>query len=105
MMQPAPQQTWAPARQPQRNVAAIVVGGILLFIALGAGFVFFLNLYQYLTVEDRWAHERVLTPEMRAFGVRIVREASMKRILVFGPISGLSGIGGVVLGVLGLRKK
>ena len=92
-------------RAPQRNVALIVVGAILLFIALGAGFVFLMNLHQYLTVEDRWAHDPYLSPAARSFGVRIVQQAAMKRMMLFGPIGGVTGITGLVLGILGIRKK
>lgn len=93
------------ARQPQRNVALIVVGAILLFIALGAGFVFLMNLNQYLTIEDKWANDPFLSPAARDFGVRIIKEAALKRMMMFGPVSGLFGIVGLVLGILGLRKK
>jgi hypothetical protein len=93
------------AKQPQRNVALIVVAAILLFIALGAGFVFAMNLSQYLTIEDKWANDPFLSPAAREFGVRIIQDAALKRMMVFGPASGLFGISGLVLGILGLRKK
>jgi hypothetical protein len=93
------------ARQPERNVALIVVGAILLVIALGAGFVFLMNLNQYLTIEDKWANDPFLTPAARDFGVRIIKEAALRRMMTFGPVSGLFGIVGLVLGILGLRKK
>lgn len=93
------------ARQPQRNVALIVVSAILLVIALGAGFAFLMNLNQYLTIEDRWADESFLSPAARDFGVRIIKEAALRRMMTFGPVSALFGIVGLVLGILGLRKK
>jgi hypothetical protein len=92
-------------RQPQRNVALIVIGAILLVIALGAGFVFFMNLYQYMTVEDRWANDPMLSRAARGFGVRIIKAAAMRRMEMFGPIMGLFGIGGLVCSFLGIRKK
>lgn len=93
------------ARPPQRNVALIVVSAILLVIAMGAGFVFLMNLNQYLTIEDKWANDPFLSSAARDFGVRIIREAALKRMMIFGPVSGLFGIVALVLGVLGLRKK
>lgn len=74
-------------------------------IALGAGLVFVMNLHQYLTIEDRWANDPLLSPMARDFGVRIIQKAAMKRMMVFGPTSGVLGLTGLVLGVLGLRKK
>lgn len=93
------------ARQPQRNVALIVIGAILLVVALGAGFVFLMNLNQYLTIEDKWRNERFLDPAAREWGIALIKNAAMKRMMLFGPVSGLTGIGGLVLGILGLRKK
>ena len=86
-------------------MALIVVGAIMLVIALGAGFVFLMNLNQYLTIEDKWANDPFLSPAAREFGVRIIQDAALKRMMVFGPVSGLFGIVGLVLGFLGLRKK
>ena len=114
MMQPPypPQQPYPQAgypqpfaKQPQRNVALIVVGAILLVVALLAGAVFLMNLNQYLSIEDKWAHDPYLSPAARDFGVRIIKQAAMKRMMMFGPVSGLTGIVGLVLGFLGLRKK
>lgn len=92
-------------RAPQRNVALLVVAAVLLLIALGAGLVFVINLHQYLTIEDKWANDPLLSPMARDFGVRIIQKAAMKRMMVFGPTSGVLGIAGLVLGLLGLRKK
>jgi hypothetical protein len=95
----------AVARQPKRNIALILGGLFLLLIALGVGSVFALNLYQYLTVADRWAADSTLSPVAREFGVRIVEQAAMKRMMVFGPVMGFFGLVGLVLTGLGLRKK
>lgn len=92
-------------RQPQRNVGLIIGAAILLVIALLAGAVFLMNLNQYLSIEDKWANDPYLTGPARDFGVRIIKQAAMKRMMMFGPISGLTGIAGLVLGFLGLRKK
>ncbi|MCA9590085.1 MAG: hypothetical protein KC657_32500 [Myxococcales bacterium] len=89
----------------KRNVALITIGIVLAVVALIAGFFFVINLHQYLTVEDRWAADRLLSPSGRAFGVRLIKAAAMKRMTLFGPVSGLSGITGLVLFVLGMRKR
>ncbi|MBX3193361.1 MAG: hypothetical protein KF819_40640 [Labilithrix sp.] len=91
--------------QKKRNVALIVVGIVLAVIALGAGVVFVINLHQYLTIEDRWANDPLLSPAARRFGVALVQGAAKKRMTIFGPISGLFGLVGLVLFGLGLRKK
>jgi hypothetical protein len=95
----------APARQPKRNVVLILIGVVLLFISLGVGAVFAYNLWQYLTVADRWADKPGLIPEARDFAVRIIEQAAMRRMMIFGPISGFFGLIGLVLAGLGLRKK
>lgn len=118
MMQPHVQQAPAPypahyapasprpfVREPQRNVVLVGVGALLLIVALAAAFAFLMNLNQYLTIEDRWASDPLLSPAARDFGVRIIKDAALKRMMMFGPASGLFGIAGLVLGLLGLRKK
>ncbi|APR84731.1 Hypothetical protein A7982_10080 [Minicystis rosea] len=89
----------------QRNVALIAGGAVLLLIALGAGFVFVRNLYDYVTIEDRWANMPRLSAAARDFGVRIIKSAAMNRMVVYGPVSALFGAGGAVLTFLGLRQK
>lgn len=93
------------AQAPQRNVGLMAGGAVLLVLALGVGALFAFNLYQYLTVADRWANDPMLSKSARAFGVAIVQAAAAKRMAMFGPVSALFGIGGVTLLVLGLRKK
>lgn len=93
----------APA--PKRNVALIVVGIVVFALALGAGVVFAINLTQYLTVEERWADDSLLSPEARRFGVSIVQHAAMRRMTLFGPLTAGLGIAGFVVFLLGLRKK
>jgi hypothetical protein len=90
---------------PKRNVALIVVGIVLFLLAAGAGVVFLMNLNQYLSIEDRWANEPLLSPEARRFGVGLIKRAALRRMTLFGPISGGFGVLGLVLLVLGLRKK
>lgn len=90
---------------PKRNVALIVVGILLFAVALGAGVVFLINLNQYLSVEDRWADDSLLSPEARRFGVSIIQRAAIKRMTLFGPLSGGLGITGFVLFLVGMRKK
>jgi hypothetical protein len=96
----------APAPAPKRrNVALIIIGIVLAVVALGAGVVFLINLHQYLTIEDRWANDPLLSPSARRFGVALIQGAAMKRMTIFGPISGLFGLVGLILFGLGLRKK
>ena len=110
---PAPQQQYAaapagmaaPARQPKRNIFMILGGGFLLRISLGVGSVFAMNAYQYATVADRWASDSRLSPMARELGVRIVQRAAMRRMMIFGPVSGVFGLAGLVVAGLGLRKK
>ena len=93
------------ARQPKRNIVLILIGVVLLFIALGVGAIFAYNLWQYMTVEDRWASSPGLSPMARELGVRIVQKAAMNRMMIFGPVAGFFGLIGLVLSILGLRKK
>jgi hypothetical protein len=90
----------APARVPSRNVALIVCGSIVLFVGLLTLAVFAYNAWQYATVEDRFSDI-----EGAGWVVELVKEADYKRMLVFGPLSGVFLIGGVVMTVLGLRKR
>lgn len=92
------------ARQPQRSVGMIVGGSILLFLSLCAAGLFFYNLHDYLTVEDRFMSDPVLSRGGRWL-VNIVMEADLRRMTIFGAISAVFGIPGMILGGLGLRKK
>ena len=89
----------------KRNVALIVVGILVFLLAAGAGVVFLINLNQYLSIEERWENDSLLSPEARRFGVSLIQHAAMKRMTLFGPLSGGLGVLGLVLFVLGLRKK
>ncbi len=102
MNQAYPQQAQHPAT---RNVGLIIAGILLAVLALGAGVVFVINLNQYLSIEERWANEHLLSPEARRFGVSLIKRAAFKRMTLFGPISGGFGVLGVVLLILGFRKK
>ena len=93
---------FAPAK---RNVALIIVGCLVFALSLGAGVVFLINLNQYLSIEERWANDPLLSPEARRFGVSIIQHSAMKRMTLFGPLSGGLGVLGLVLFLLGLRKK
>jgi hypothetical protein len=88
-----------------RNVGMIAGGAVLLLIALAVGAIFAINLYQYLTVEARWADMPRLSSAARDFGIRIVKEAAMRRMVIYGPLTAIFGAGGAVLMFLGLRKK
>lgn len=101
--QSAPPQLAFPIEK-KRNVGMIVGGSILLFLAVIVGGLFIWNLHTYLTVEDRFMED----PTLRMGGrwlVELVKDASMRRMTIFGPVSGLFGIAGLVVGGLGLRKK
>ena len=93
------------AAAPKRNLALLITGAALVFFSLLPGALFAMNLYQYATVEDRWAEDGQLGPEAREFGVRVVQEAAMRRMVLFGPVSAVIGLGGLVMFGLGLRKK
>jgi len=99
---PRPQQPQQPAT---RNVGLSIAGILLAVVALGAGVVFIINLSQYLSIEEKWASEHFLSPEARRFGVSLIKRAAFERMTLFGPISAGLGVLGVVLTVLGLRKR
>jgi len=92
------------ARAPSRNVGMMIGGAVLLLIALGAAGLFAWNLHTYLTIEDSFADDPVLRGGA-GWVVEIVKAASLKRMTIFGSISTLFGIAGLVLGGLGLRKR
>ena len=92
------------AQMKKRNVGMIVGGSLALFLSVIVGALFIWNLHTYLTVEDRFMSD----PTLRMGGrwlVEMVKDASMRRMTIFGPVSALFGIAGLVLGGLGLRKK
>jgi hypothetical protein len=88
-----------------RNLGLIVAGVLLFLLAAGAGVVFFINLNEYLSIEDTWASAPVLSPEARRFGISLIKRAALRRMTLFGPIAGGFGVLGVVLLVVGLKKK
>lgn len=87
-------------RGPKRNVALIVVGSIALFFGLLTLVAVVYNAYQYATVEDRFSDI-----EGAGWVVELIKEAALKRMMVFGPLTLLFLGGGVVTGALGLRKR
>jgi hypothetical protein len=89
-------------RAPKRNVVLIAIGAFMLLIGFLVFCLFAYNLWQYLTVEDRFT---TLPSYARAFAVEIVQKAAIKRMMIFGPVSGFFGLVGLVLAGLGLRKK
>ena len=93
------------APQKKRNVAMIIVGILLIVIALLPTAVFFYNLWQYSTVDDRWGSYTDIDPEARAFATDIIKDAALHRMMIFGPVSALFWLVGLILGGLGLRKK
>ncbi|HEY2368618.1 MAG TPA: hypothetical protein VGH87_19610 [Polyangiaceae bacterium] len=105
-MQPYPQQQQAyypQAMAPlakKRNPALIAVGAILLVIGTLAFLVFAYNAWQYSTVEDRFSDIHG-----SKWVVDLIKESDMHRMMIFGPVAALFGLGGLVLGMLGLRKR
>jgi hypothetical protein len=99
MQQPQPSYAMqAPAKK--RNPALIAVGAILMVIGTLAFLVFAYNAWQYSTVDSRFSD----LPGSD-WVVDLIKEADMRRMMIFGPIAALFGGGGLVLGLLGLRKR
>ena len=100
--QPYPQQQ---LHQPlvagkRRNVGLMIAGCALLAIAALAFLVFAYNAYQYSTVEEHFSDIKGAE-----WVVELIKEADLKRMIIFGSISAVFGIPGLVLGLLGLRKR
>jgi hypothetical protein len=93
-----PQMMQPPVRR--RNAGLIVGGCIMLVIGALAFLVFAYNAYQYSTVEEHFGDIKG-----SAWVVDLIKEAAMRRMMIFGPIAALFGIGGLVLGLLGMRKR
>jgi hypothetical protein len=93
-----PQQAMMPAKK--RNPALIAVGAILFVIGTLAFLVFAYNAWQYSTVEDRFSNIAG-----SKWVVDLIKEADMRRMMIFGPIATLFGLVGLVLGALGMRKR
>jgi hypothetical protein len=87
----------------KRNGALIGIGVALILVALGFGSLFTLNLYQYTTVEQRWASEPAGAG--KSLGVKIIKAAALRRMIVFGPAAAVAGVPGFILLVLGLRRR
>jgi hypothetical protein len=100
MMMPQQQAYAMQSPAKKRNPALIAVGAILFVIGTLAFLVFAYNAWQYSTVEDRFSDIAG-----SAWVVDLIKEADMHRMMIFGPIAALFGGGGLVLGLLGLRKR
>ena len=108
--QQQPQQPYYPQQQMQpypaqgvvkrRNVGLIIAGCALLGIAGLAFLVFAYNAYQYSTVEEHFSDIKG-----SEWVVDLIKEADLKRMIIFGSVSALFGIPGLILGLLGLRKR
>ncbi len=101
------QQMYAPqaygqqmARPKQRNAALIVVGIILFLIGGLAFLIFAYNAWQYATVEDRFSDIGG-----SKWVVDIIKESDMRRMIIFGPVAAVFGIAGLILGIIGMKKK
>lgn len=89
----------------KRNVGLLVAGVVVFALSLAAGAVFAFDLNQYLTVEELWENDELLSPEARRFGVGMIQRAALKRMTLFGPLFAGLGVVGVVFLARGLRKK
>lgn len=98
-MQQPPQYAMQPPAK-KRNPALIAVGAILLVIATLAFLVFAYNAYQYSTAEDHFSDIAGA-----AWVVDLIKEAAMRRMTIFGSITAIFGGVGLLLGILGLRKR
>ncbi|CAN5759889.1 hypothetical protein BH09MYX1_BH09MYX1_34630 [soil metagenome] len=85
---------------PKRNGALIAVASVLAFIASGAFLGFAYNAYHYATVEERFAD----LPGS-AWIVDIVKEADLHRMMTFGPLALVFGLGAAISGYFGFRKR
>jgi len=105
MQQPTPMAAGVGAvamHQPKRNVILMAIGALSLLIGFLVFCLFAYNLWQYMTVADRFT---TLPSYAREFAVEIVQKAAIKRMMVFGPVAGFFGLVGLVLSGLGFRKK
>jgi hypothetical protein len=92
-----------PSAPATRKPGFIALGAALTLIAVGFGSVFAFNLQQYTTVEARFSAEPA--GATRTSAIRTARAADFRRLLVYGPASAIAGLPGIVLLVLGLRKR
>ncbi len=98
-----PQQAMYPQQQApakKRNVALIVVGCVLLGVGFLAFLLFAYNAHQYATVEEHFADI-----QGSAFVVDLIKESDMRRMMIFGPVSAVFGIAGLVMSLLGMRTR
>ncbi|HEX7602084.1 MAG TPA: hypothetical protein VF316_10780 [Polyangiaceae bacterium] len=87
---------------PKRNVALLVSGIIGLAIGALAFLPFAYNVYQYLTLADHFAD---LSAEAQDFIVPLLEHAAIHRMILFGSVSSIFGLAGLVLAGIGLQKK
>ena len=91
-----------PTTQPaaKRNIGLILGGLALLGVGFLAFLVFAYNAWQYATVEDRFS-----SLGGSKWVVDLVKERDLERMIIFGPVAGVLGVAGLVLALLGLRKR
>jgi hypothetical protein len=89
-----------PKMPARRRPALIGLGVALVVIATGFGSLFSLSFIEWSMI-DSHAHPSAAA----AANAKVVRAADFRRLLVFGPAAALAGVPGVVLLVLGLRKR
>ena len=87
---------------PTRNVALLVSGILGLAIGALAFLPFAYNVYQYVTIDDHFAD---MSAETRDFIVPLLEHAAIHRMILFGSISSIFGLAGLVLAGIGFQKK
>jgi len=86
-----------PARRPApRELGLLICGALLLFCAVLLAIAFTVHAHAYLTADAHWALNTALTAAAREAGVDAVREASVARAAVFGPLSIIFGASSLV---------
>jgi hypothetical protein len=108
--QPPPPQPYSSQQQgygfavvphvPRRNIALIIPGVLSLVLGLLTLLAFSYNAWQYATVEDHFSDI-----DGAGWVVEMIKEADMKRMVVFGVLSLAFLAAGFVMGGLGLRKR
>jgi hypothetical protein len=92
-------------RSPTREMGLLVCGALLLFCGVLLAIAFAVHVHAYVTADAHWAANTALTPSAREAGVLAVRESSVVRAAVFGPLSIVFGASAIVALFRGGRRK